>query len=693
MTSHLKTGIEKRWTAWPLVWLVVIFVAYEPAMNGGFVWDDDAWTTNIASLTNSWRGLWEMWSRPTALQQYFPLTGTTFWLDHQFWGEWTLPYHVENVLLHALSVWLFVRLLQKLRVPGAWLAGGMLALHPMMVESVAWIAERKNVLSMVLFLQALLSYGRAVSFWSGDAGPPWEKRGYWMALFWFLLALLAKASVFGLPAVLLLLVWWKLGRVSWRGDVLPALPFFAVALLMSGGVMWLEQHHVGAEGGDWDRSFVDRLGHAGQALSFYAGKLFWPVPLPPIHPQWKEMSLWSAWAWPSAVLIIVLMLRRRSWWRGLVTVLLFFVGMLLPVSGLFNVYGMLYAPVADRWVHLPSLGLFALLASVLTLAGDRWGKPWMVHAMAGVFLSWLGWLTWSQSHFYRDNETLMRTALRMNPDCWVAAYNLGNLMSGQPEHQTEALSLYHRTLRARPQHVKAHNNIGNLLFQLGHLKEAEEALRKAIEFMPALSVAHLNLGNCLWRQGRAEEAAACFQRALELSPDLVGARTGMAVMLYSQGKIAQAAEQFQRLVDARPESAEAHGNLAVALVHIGRLREGVSHYEAALRINPQHSDVLSNYAWLLATCPDDAVRDGARAVALAGKIEEQGRYSVDVQRTMAAALAESRQFDEAVAVAGRAARLAAQSGNEALANVIRQELDSYRSRFPKRDESLVETGR
>ena len=232
---------HQRKDAWklPVVGAALItlltVLAYLPVMHGGFLWDDDAWTTRISALLRDVSGLRAMWCQPTALQQYYPLSGTTFWLDYHLWGFWTLPYHVENVLLHAVSAVLFWQLLRRLGTPGAWLAGAVFALHPVMVESVGWITERKNVLSLVLYLGALLAYGRFNSFWKEDNGSRAQHRGaYALTLLLCLGALLAKTTAFSLPAAIVLIGWWKRGRIRWRDDVLPTLPMFALAIGFAG---------------------------------------------------------------------------------------------------------------------------------------------------------------------------------------------------------------------------------------------------------------------------------------------------------------------------------------------------------------------------------------------------------------------------------------------------------------------------
>ena len=352
--------------------VLLVCLAYLPALRGGFVWDDDSWTTNLSALFQDPSGLRLIWFQPTALQQYYPLTGTTFWLDYQLWNFWTTPYHVENVLLHALAALLFWRLLLRLQVPGAWLASALFALHPVMVESVAWITERKNVLSLALYLGALLAYLRyAQSVASGTRMPGEVPAGgtkagnstldtrhstlfYSLAFVLFLGALLAKTATFSLPAAILLLGWWQRGQIRWRTDVLPTLPFFALALGLCAVTAWLEKYHVGARGSYFTLTFPQRCLVAGRAFWFYLGHLFWPVKLCFVYPRWQP-DPGSGWQWlyPVAAIgtLFTLWLFRRRMGRGPATALFFFVGTLFPVLGFMNAYGM------RLFVCVGSLGL------------------------------------------------------------------------------------------------------------------------------------------------------------------------------------------------------------------------------------------------------------------------------------------------------------------------------------------------
>src|SRR5579859_3409485 len=419
MTSSTQTQAWKsnrvgnpRLRSWlkGLFLVAAVIFAYIPAMPGGFVWDDDSWTTSITRLLRDPSGLRLMWFDPTALQQYYPLSGTTFWMDYQFWKFWTLPYHIENILLHALAAVLLWRLLLRLQLPGAWLASALYALHPVMVESVAWITERKNVLSLVFYLGALLVYERYapwVTRTEKTTSAPDSSRGRWPSLFFyglafglFLCSLLAKTTAFSLPAVILLIGWWKRGQVRWREDVLPTLPFFVVALSLCTLTAWLEKHHVGAEGAGFVLSFPQRCLVAGRAFWFYIGKLLWPVNLCFIYPRWAPdtSSVWQ-WFYPvsAAGVILGLWLGRERIGRGPITAVLFYVGTLFPLLGFLNGYGMLYSYVWDHWVYLPAIGIIVLAGTLVTRTAEFLRTPAAVYGFAAIVLPALALLTWRQS--------------------------------------------------------------------------------------------------------------------------------------------------------------------------------------------------------------------------------------------------------------------------------------------------------
>ena len=526
--------------------VVLVLLAYLPALRGGFVWDDDSWTTKLVALLRDSSGLRSIWFQPTAMQQYYPLTGTTFWLDYHLWRFWPLPYHVENALLHALSALLFWRVLRRLQIQGAWLAAALFALHPVMVESTAWITERKNVLSLTLCLGAALAYGRYPLEAKAAAGRPLDGRegqrslSYVLAVFLFLGALLAKPTVCSFPAVVLLLAWWRRGELRWRQDVVPTLPFFALALGMCAVTGWIEKTHVGAQGADYALTIPQRILIAGRAVWFYLGKLVWPSNLCFVYPRWKpDAGQWWQWLYPLTAVggLSTLWLARGRIGRGPITALLFFVGTLSPMLGFVNVYFMRYSFVCDHWVYFPSLGLFALtatgLSSVVTARDDgRLPKG----AAVGVLLLVLGGLTWRQAGTFAGLESQLRITIERNPECWFAYNNLGNALfrKGRVE---EAIGDFQEAIRLKPDLAEAYTSLGVALASTGRLDEALGQFRHAIRLKPDYAEAYYDLGIALEQSGEPERALRQFQEAVRLKPGFAAAQSRLARELRRRGQV------------------------------------------------------------------------------------------------------------------------------------------------------------
>jgi tetratricopeptide (TPR) repeat protein len=562
-------GVPQRGRAWLGFALLSIaaFICYTPCLNGQFVWDDDAWTLHLEKILRDASGLVAIWTNWTVLQQYYPLTATSFWIDYHLWGFWTLPYHIENLLLHLLAVFLFWKLLKGLEVPGAWLACGILALHPMMVESTGWITERKNVLSLTLFLGALLSYARFTNDWKADpssmrpkfTGPGSNWQAYIGALILFLAAYLAKATAFSFPAVLLLIVWWRRGRVGLIRDVVPTLPFFAITICLGVLTSWLERTHVGATGPEWDLSFAERCLIAGRALWFYVGKLLWPAQLCFIYPRWQiDVHTASQWVWPilAVVLVASLWLARERIGRGPLAAVLFYAGSLFPLLGFMNGYFMRYSFVCDHWAYLPSLSLIALGAAVVTQLSDRLALERAYYASAVMILVAFGILTWRHSQTFSDSETLYRRTLARNPDADLAHNNLGLLLfrAGEPD---EAIMHFERALQIRPGSAHAHNNLANAYRVTGHPKQAVEHYEMSMKLDPGNPNTWNNLA--LLRATCADASVRDGSKAIELAQhaeQLTGSKNPvvlatLAAAYAESGRFAEAvktAEGAQQLV-------------------------------------------------------------------------------------------------------------------------------------------------
>jgi tetratricopeptide (TPR) repeat protein len=394
----------------------------------------------------------------------------------RLWGRGPLGYHLVNVALHALGAVLFFLLLRHLEVPGAWVAAAIFALHPLHVESVAWITERKNVLSLPLGLGAALAYlGFALP--RGDAaGGRWGRR-YALALALFVAALLAKSVTATLPAAILVALWWKRGRVGWR-DLLPLLPFFAAGAGLGLHTAWLEKHHVGAHGPDWDLSVVEHALVAGRALWFYAAKLLWPRPLTFFYPRWQVDAgklWWYAFAFGALGAAALLWRARGRWGRGPLAAAAVYAIALGPVSGFFNVYPMRFSFVADHFAYHASLAPIALAGAGLAALG-RWLAPRPGAAVragsVAVLLAALGALTWSRCGAFRDEETLWRDTLAKNPAAFLAQNNLGVLLAARGE-RAAARERYAAAMRLKPDWAEPYYNLGVVLDEDGDVAGAE----------------------------------------------------------------------------------------------------------------------------------------------------------------------------------------------------------------------------
>ena len=716
--------------------VLLVFLAYLPALHGGFVWDDDSWTTNLSPLFQDTSGLRLIWFQPTVLQQYYPLSGTTFWLDYQFWKFWTTPYHVENLLLHSLAALLFWRLLLRLQVTGAWLASAIFALHPVMVESVAWITERKNVLSLALYLGALLAYlrypqqvtsgqwqvtGTEAAAAVPDSPPATRHPSlfYGLAFILFLGALLAKTTTFSLPAAILLIGWWQRGQIRWRSDVLPTMPFFALSIGLCAVTAWLEKNHVGAQGPDFALTFPQRCLIAGHAFWFYLGKLFWPANLCFVYPRWQPNPA-SGWQWLYPVTAIgalfTLWLARGRIGRGPVTALFFYVGTLFPVLGFMNAYGMRFSFVWDHWVYLSALGIVALVVAVVVRAAEWLRTPAVVYGFGAIALPLLALLTWRQCGMYTDMATLWQTTLARNPVCSMAHSNWGKLLDDQGRigeamehyrtaiqinpnqyealyslgtalvHQgqfDEAIENYHKAIQIKPDYCFALNGLGAALAAKGRFDEAIKNYYRAIQINPIYSDALNNLGAALAAKGQFDEAIKNYRKAIQIKPNCCEALYNLGIALAAKGRFDEAIENFHKAIQINPNQPETIFHLGTTLGQLGRTREAVAQYREALRLKPDLAVALNNLAWVLAASPDDELRNGAEAVRLAERACELTHYGEPFFiGTLAAAYAECGRFPEAVTTAEKAEQLATDAGLTAVAAKNRQLLELYRAGKP-----------
>jgi len=578
------------------------FLAYLPAVHGGFLWDDEGHVTKPE--LQSFHGLVRIWGEVGATQQYYPLLHSAFWVEHRLWGDSLVGYHLMNLLLHAGAACLVVAIMRRLALPGAGLAGLLFALHPVCVESVAWISEQKNTLSAVFYLGAMLAY----LHFDRDR----RRSHYYLALGLFLLALLSKTVTATLPAALLVIFWWQRARLDWRRDVLPLAPWLLLGAC--GGLFsaWMERTIIGAGGAEFALTPVQRGLVAGRAICFYLGKLAWPADLMFIYPRWNvNPAVGWQYLFPLAVLVLLAALgwvaRRR---RGPLAAFLLFVGTLFPSLGFLNVYPFVFSYVADHFQYLACLGILAPVASMLTATTARLSTATQraIPILGGVLLTMLGGLTWRQSTQYGDAETLFRETLARNPACWMAHNNLGNILAQIPGRLPEAMAHYESALQTRPDFAEAHFNLANALAKTpGRQREAIVHYEAALRGKPDYPEAHNNLGETLAKiPERRPQAIAQFEAALRINPEFAEAHNNLGVALSSApDRRPQAIAQFEAALRARPDFAEAHFNLANLLAKTpDRLPEAIAQYEAALRGKPDFAEAHFNLGWVLLRMPD-----------------------------------------------------------------------------------------
>jgi protein O-mannosyl-transferase len=601
---------EDGWQAslrawWELGWLptlllvVATFLAYQPAWNAGFIWDDDVYVTRNPLLTAP-DGLSRIWFSQDSPSQYCPLVYTSFRLERPFWGLNPTGYHLVNILLHAANALLVWRLLRRLAVPGAWLGAALFALHPVQVETAAWITERKNLLSLLFYLLALLAWVDCV-----EASPKRAWRYYAQAILFYVLALCSKTTACTLPAALVLVLWLKHKAIGWS-RWLQLTPFVVLGLGMGLLTMWWERYHQGTAGSLFAMNWLERLLIASRAAWFYVGKLLWPAKLTFSYPRWAinpASPLAYAWLLAGAALIAAILLARRYVGRSVETATAFYLATLSPLLGFIMLYTFRYSFVADHYQYVASIGPLALAAAGIAVGFARLGKvkSLAMGACIGVLLLALSAQTWRQCGTYADAETLFRTTIARNPGSFMA-----------------------------------HNNLGTALWRKGRTEEAMAQFQTVLRLQPDYEVGYYNLGLALLRTGQVDEAQAQFQRAVELKPDYAAAHNNLANLFQRKGQPGAAIEHYRLAARFRPKNADIASNLAwlLATCSDASLRNGQEAIEMA-----QKAEHLSGG------------REPVYIATLAAAYAETGKFSEAVLTAQRALQLASLQYNSALALA------------------------------------------
>ena len=640
------------WAVLCAVLVLAIVIAYRHVWQAGFIWDDDAHLTKNLCIVGpiGFKGIWT-----TAAATYYPLVLTSFWLQHALWGLNPLLYHLVNVAMHAACAILLWQVLRHLQIKDAWLGAAIWALHPVQVESVAWITELKNTQSCLFYLLSILFFlkWRESTASPQDRHPEW--RNYAVSLLCAVAAILSKSSTVMLPIVLAL-CWWWIDR-GWRwSNSTKLIPFLCASLVAAAWTIWEQKFHNRAIGMEWAQTSFERFIIAGRDVWFYLGKLVWPHPLVFIYPRWQIDASQPLAYLPTLAAaggLIVFWWKRDGPLGPVFFAAAYFVVSLFPVLDFFDVYFFRYSFVGDHLQYLASMGPLVLVGTGIAAAGDLVAKQaaFLKSAFGGAILSMLGVLTWNQAGIYRDPETLWFATLARNPNFWMVQNSVGVVFL-QKGQLSNALAHLKRALELNPNNAVAESNFGYALLLMGKVDEACLHLQKAIEIDPTYLPPYSNIGSALLQKGLPEQSLAYLEKALRIDPSLIAARF----------------------------------NIANTLLQMRRSDEALQHLQIALKIAPDDPQAQKNLAWIMATCPDERVRNGTKAIELAERANQlsDGRKPM-VLVTLAAAYAEGDRFPEAIQTAERALQLATDSGSTSLAQAIRSELEFYRVGKPFRE--------
>jgi tetratricopeptide (TPR) repeat protein len=636
---------------WGLLLCALVLVAYLPAARGGFVWDDVDHLTENPCIVGP-LGLKEIWT--TSQASLCPLVFTTFWVEHRLWGLDPVPYHVINILMHATAALVLWRVLSRLQIPGAWLGAALWALHPVQVESVAWITEMKNTQSALFFLLSVLFFCKSTQAQPIAGGRNRSGLHYALSLLFGALAMASKSSTVVLPLVLGLCAWWMGEGRHWRRTLLRLTPLLLMSALAGAVTIWTQSIEGRGDQLDWTLGIFERGIVAGRALWFYLGKLIWPNPLAVIYPRWDVRGAGALACLPAiaAVALSVLLWANRSRWqrrsRGLLLAWSYFVVTLLPVLGLLDHNLLRLSFVFDHFQYLASMGPLALAAAGLATAWDRVkerGHGW-TPALCTLLLIGMGVRSRAQCAVYQDNETLWTATLAINPSCWLAHNNLGVVLGEKGRHD-EALPHLEKAVEIRPAYAMAHNNLGIQLQIKNRIDEAMAQFQKAIDIKSNFGEAHYNLGRILQKKGRADDAIAHYQKALENKSHPAECHNYLGLAFQRKGDLDRALMHYRSALELLPDYGEAHNNLGTVLGQRGQIDEARQHFQRAVEIKTDFAEARENLRRLAQN------QDQPDAAA----VTENGAASAESHMSLGIALGQKGQLDEALAQIQKALEL------------------------------------
>jgi tetratricopeptide (TPR) repeat protein len=750
-------GLNDHWTVFGVcIFLTVAtWLVFGQTVHHEFVnFDDKAYVYENPVIQNGVTVEGLRWALTYGeIGHWHPLTWFSHMLDCQFYGLNAGGHHLTNVLLHTVTALLLFLVLQSM-TGFLWrsaFVAAVFAIHPLRVESVAWVAERKDVLSGLFFMLTIGAYVRYVRH------PPSMIR-YGVVMTFFTLGLLAKNMLVTTPFVLLLLDYWPLGRLS---DPSPQIVFRRVAekvpLLLLTILSCVATAFVPEKVTAADRlSFALRMENALASYVTYLWQMIHPAGLTCLYLNPADhLALWQTTGSLGLVLAIsgsVYAFRKTH--PYLAVGWLWYLGMMIPVIGIVQIS---YYAHADRYTYLPQIGLYL----ALTWMGAELCAAWrhrrlLLGGFSTLVLVALFFCARVQTSYWRNSESLWTHALDCAPDNTVAQNNLGDFLARkgkvdeaislfkhalqikpdyaeahynlanaliQKGNVDEAIVHYQEALRIKPKYVEAHNNLANTFIQMGRVDEAITQFQLALQLLkPDRAEAHMNLANALIQKGNVDEAITQLQKALQIEPDHVLVRNTLGYALLQQGKVDEAISQFQmvlqfkpdyanahfnlanaliqkgrvdeaitrfqRVLEIKPGFAEAHYDLANALIQNGRVDEAITHFQLALQIKPDYPEAQNDLAWELATAAQASLRNGNKAVELAQRANQlAGGSDLDIVGTLAAAYAEAGRFDDAIRSARKAIDLARATGQWNQVEQLNGELKLYEAGFPYHQEN------
>jgi len=634
---------------------VLTFAVYIPVVPGSFVMDDERLTSWDNPLVNGHLTLRSLWFGTD-----FTLTTFIWWLEHLAFGQHPAGYHLVDITLQALSAILLWRLLARLKIPAAWLAGALFAVHPVCVNSVARIAELKNTLSMPFFLASFIAYLRYETSRLYPMDPPDRQSTNFAALWYFIsiaafvLALMAKTTVIMLPVVLLLCAMWQRHKIQ-RRDVIHTAPFFLLSFAFGLMSIWFQKYqalptspltlHAA--------SFARRVAVAGYDFWFYLGKAIFPVHLNLEYPRWN-IDAAAAMAFLPDLLVVVLFLvclfYRRSWGRHALFALACFAVMLFPALGFFDAQFEVLLPVSDHLQYSALPAIVAFVAGTLAALAGRVAFP----TVAIILLALSSVLCFKRAGVFQDEKKLMADAIAKNPAAWGALDDLGVIYAQDYGDYPKAVDLIQQSLKYNPDDTDAHLNLGYAFLLQRNYPAAEAQYLAVLKISPREPVANKMYARLLELRGQNTEAIRHLQMSVCLNPD-AGTAMDLATLDYATGNWHRVVTDLQRVLSLKPDSST-------------------------------RATALNNLAWTLATCPDGSVRNGKEAVSDAEQAcNLTGFKQSGMVNTLAAAYAEAGRFSDAISAAENAIQLAIAAGDTRSAATTRRLLAQYREGKPWRE--------